>query len=56
VTFALDGRRYTLDLSKDNAARLRETLAPFVAVARRSGRGRRARRGSRQAVVSGRQR
>ena len=56
VTFALDGRRYTLDLSKDNAARLREALAPFVAVARRSRRGRRDRRGSRQAVVPGRQR
>ena len=56
VTFALDGRRYILDLSKDNAARLREALAPFVAVARRSRRGRRDRRGSRQAVVPGRQR
>jgi hypothetical protein len=56
VTFALDGRRYTLDLSKDNAARLREALAPFIAVARRSRRGRRDRRASRQAVVPGRQR
>jgi hypothetical protein len=56
VTFALDGRRYTLDLSKDNAARLREALAPFVAVARRSRSGGRDRRGSRQAVVPGRQR
>ena len=53
MTFALDGRRFTLDLSKDNAARLREALAPFVAVARRSGRGRRA---SRQTVVPSRQR
>jgi hypothetical protein len=51
MTFALDGRRFTLDLSKDNAARLREALAPFVAVARRSGRGRRA---SRQTVVPSR--
>jgi Lsr2 len=48
MTFALDGRRFTLDLSKDNTARLRQALAPFVAVARRSGRGRRA---SRQTVV-----
>ena len=56
VTFALDGRRYTLDLSKDNAARLREALAPFIAVARRSRTGRRDRRGSRQAVDPGRQR
>ena len=53
MTLALDGRRFTLDLSKDNAARLREALAPFVAVARRSGRGRRA---SRQTVVPSRQR
>jgi len=51
MTFALDGRRFTLDLSKDNAARLRGAFAPFVAVARRSGRGRRA---SRQTVVASR--
>jgi hypothetical protein len=46
VTFSLDGRHYRLDLSRENAAKLREALAPFVAVARlsrqsnRDGRGR----------------
>ena len=37
VTFALDGRAYEIDLSDDNAARLRDSLATFVAAARRSG-------------------
>ena len=30
VSFALDGRDYEIDLSKKNAARLREVLAPYV--------------------------
>jgi hypothetical protein len=45
VMFSLDGRHYTLDLSGDKAAELRDKLAPFVAVARVSrggGTGRRA--------------
>ena len=37
VSFALDGRAYEIDLSEDNAARLRESLASFVAAARKSG-------------------
>ena len=37
VRFSLDGQSYELDLSADNAARLREALAPFVAAARRVG-------------------
>ena len=37
VSFALDGRAYEIDLSEDNAARLRESLASFVAVARKNG-------------------
>ena len=37
VMFALDGRAYEIDLSDDNAARLRDSLATFVAAARRSG-------------------
>jgi len=44
VTFSLDGRHYRLDLSRENAARLREALAPFVAVARISRQGSRDRR------------
>ena len=37
VSFAIDGRAYEIDLSKDNAARLRDSLASFVAAARKSG-------------------
>jgi Lsr2 len=37
VTFSLAGRQYEIDLSGKNAARLRESLASFVAAARRSG-------------------
>jgi hypothetical protein len=37
VSFALDGRAYEIDLSDDNAARLRESLASFVTAARKSG-------------------
>ena len=37
VSFALDGRSYEIDLSDENAARLRDALAEFVAAARRSG-------------------
>jgi hypothetical protein len=43
--FALDGKQYQIDLSEENAARLRDALAPFVGAARKasgrsSGRGR----------------
>ena len=37
VSFALDGKAYEIDLSDDNAARLRDSLATFVAAARRTG-------------------
>ena len=37
VSFGLDGKTYEIDLSDDNAARLRDSLAAFVAAARRSG-------------------
>lgn len=37
VTFGLDGAEYEIDLTEDNADRLREILADFVAVARRTG-------------------
>ena len=40
VAFGLDGREYMIDLSDENAARLRDALAPYVAAARRVGRGR----------------
>ena len=46
VSFALDGRAYEIDLSEDNAARLRESLRVVCGAARKGGesaaRGRRA--------------
>jgi hypothetical protein len=42
VTFALDGAEYEIDLSAENAAELRNALAPWVAHARKTG-GRRKR-------------
>ncbi len=37
VSFGLDGRTYEIDLSDDNAAKLRDSLASFVAAARKRG-------------------
>ncbi|MEV6370116.1 Lsr2 family protein [Micromonospora musae] len=42
--FALDGVEYEIDLSGQNAARLREALAPYVAAGRRLPKRRAARR------------
>lgn len=44
VQFGLDGVEYEIDLSTENYEKLRETLAPWVGVARRTG-GRRKRTG-----------
>lgn len=43
VEFSLDGKSYEIDLSSDNAGRLRDAFAEFVASARKvaGGRGRR---------------
>jgi nucleoid-associated protein Lsr2 len=41
VSFGLDGRTYEIDLSDDNAAKLRDSLASFVAAARKRGVSRR---------------
>ncbi|MFI6133283.1 histone-like nucleoid-structuring protein Lsr2 [Micromonospora sp. NPDC051141] len=38
LRFALDDTRYEIDLSADNARKFRETLAPYVARGRRTGR------------------
>ena len=35
VTFALDGVTYEIDLTADNAGKLRDELAPWIASARR---------------------
>ena len=37
VTFGLDGRDYEIDVSNQDAERLRATLAPYVSAARRVG-------------------
>ncbi len=37
VTFALDGATYEIDLTSSNAAKLRDSLAPWIGHARRSG-------------------
>lgn len=39
VKFGLDGVSYEIDLNSKNAKKLRDALQPFVAVARREGRG-----------------
>ncbi len=54
VSFGLDGRRFEIDLSADNAAQLRDALAAFVAAARRGeGGGRRRSTGARAAKPAG---
>ncbi|WP_175412106.1 Lsr2 family protein [Streptomyces sp. TRM64462] len=35
VRFGLDGKAYEIDLNEDNAKKLREALAPYVAAGRR---------------------
>src|SRR6266511_3314748 len=39
VKFALDGIQYEIDLSKKNAGKMRDALAPFVAGGTKIGRG-----------------
>ncbi len=59
VTFSLDGVSYEIDLSHDNAARMRDLLAPYVGHARRAtgprraagGRGARGKGGTNPAEV-----
>jgi hypothetical protein len=54
VSFGLDGRAYEIDLSDENASRLRESLASFVAAARNSGgSATRTRRGQKTARKTG---
>lgn len=36
ISFNLDGKAYEIDLSTDNANKMRDSLAPFIAAARRS--------------------
>lgn len=46
IEFALDGISYEIDLNDENAAKLREDLAPWIGQARRSGGRRQTRRRS----------
>lgn len=39
VKFGLDGVQYEIDLSADNAAKLREAMSPYVKAGTRTGRG-----------------
>ncbi|MBT8228074.1 MAG: Lsr2 family protein [Dactylosporangium sp.] len=39
VKFALDGTQYEIDLSKNNAAKLREAFAPYLDAGTKIGRG-----------------
>ena len=52
--FSLEGRNYQIDLSDENAAKLRDALAPFIDVARKAGRrsSRRPGRTQRQTAVA----
>jgi hypothetical protein len=42
IAFAIDGQAYEIDLNAANAASMRDLLAPYVASARKAGRGARA--------------
>lgn len=53
VRFGLDGAMYEIDLSTANAAKLRDVLAPYVGVARRSAGGRGTRKTQRNRGGSG---
>lgn len=44
VSFSLDGATYEIDLSSDNAKKLRDSLQPFVAHSRKAGSGANTRR------------
>jgi hypothetical protein len=54
VTFAIDGLSYEIDLSDDNAKKLREALSAFVGGARRAESG--STRGRRRGSAGGAQR
>jgi hypothetical protein len=54
VEFGLDGKNYEIDLSADNARRLRNALADFVEAARRPGGRRRSGSAAAAAAVASR--
>lgn len=52
VTFGLDGTTYEIDLNDDNAAKLRDALAPYIGHGRKVGSAPR-RSGARKSAASG---
>ena len=50
--FSLEGRQYQVDLSDENAAKLRDALTPFIDVARKAGGPGRRARTQRQTTVA----
>lgn len=54
VSFGLDGAQYEIDLSEANADKLRESLALYIAHARRAGGGQRKSGGRARSSGSGR--
>jgi Lsr2 len=50
VAFSLDGTQYEIDLSKDNATKLRDELSRFVGAGRKVGGGRKQGRAARKTV------
>jgi hypothetical protein len=54
VVFGLDGAQYEIDLSAENADKLREALAPYVGHGRRAGGRRRSAGGGSARSASGR--
>ncbi|WP_308015362.1 Lsr2 family protein [Pseudonocardia sp. ICBG1293] len=54
VDFGIDGRRFEIDLTSDNAASLREALAPYLGVARAAGSARAGRGATAPAPSAGR--
>ena len=50
VVFGLDGTSYEIDLNDENAAALREAIAPYVGHARKAGGGGGARRGAKKSA------
>ncbi|HWJ66345.1 MAG TPA: Lsr2 family protein [Nocardioides sp.] len=52
VAFGLDGASYEIDLNDDNAAALREALAPYVGHGRKVGRGGGGKRGGRATAAA----
>ena len=51
LDFSIDGRQYQIDLSDENAAKLRDALAPYIGAARKAG-GRGRGRAPRQTAVA----